>query len=181
MNSKHNYYDPATKIWSGKFRHPIYNTEANVGYLFFEKLIQNPQNVCQISADTGKQLTNSEMYEKSLKFAKHFKDSNLKQGDVVGVIARNCENLAPMILGCFVLGIAINPMSVMMGVDEIVYNWSKNKPKVIFSDEKIVNTVKQAVDEMKLNAKIYTLMKKVDGFGDVNDILSMDYDVSTFE
>ncbi|KAL7013476.1 hypothetical protein ACKWTF_015412 [Chironomus riparius] len=105
----------------------------------------------------------------------------LKQGDVVGLIASNSENLVPIIFGCFVIGVAVNPLSIVMGVEDIEHMWSKTKPKVILSDGKIVGTVKSAVDEMKLDATIFTLIDKIEGFQYVDEILELDFDVESYE
>ncbi|XP_070507516.1 probable 4-coumarate--CoA ligase 3 [Chironomus tepperi] len=181
MNSKFCTYDPVTKIWSGRKRQQIYNTDANAGYLFLQKLIQTPKNIYQISDDTGVELTCADVYERSLKFANFFTQMNLKQGDVVGLIASNSENIVPIIFGCLVIGVAVNPLSIVMGVEDIVHMWSKTKPKVIFSDGKIVETVKSAVDKMELDAKIYTMIDKVEGFGFANEILDEYIDVESYE
>ncbi|XP_070507513.1 uncharacterized protein [Chironomus tepperi] len=181
MNSKFCTYDPVNKIWSGRKRQQIYNVDANAGYLFLQKLIQTPKNIFQISDDTGVELTCADVYERSLKFANFFTQINLKQGDVVGLIASNSENLVPIIFGCLVIGVAVNPLSIVMGVEDIEHMWSKTKPKVIFSDGKIIETVKSAVDKMELDAKIYTMIDKVEGFGYVEDILNRDFDVESYE
>ena len=181
MNSKFCIFDSVTKIWSRRKRQQIYNTEANAGYLFLQKLIQTPKNIFQISDDTGVELTCADVYDRSLKFANFLTQMGLKQGDVVGLIASNSENLVPIIFGCFVIGVAVNPLSIVMGVEDIEHMWSKTKPKVIFSDGKIVGTVKTAVDKMGLNARIFTLIDKVEGFQYVDEILDVDFDVDSYE
>ena len=181
MNSKFCTYDPISKVWSGRKRQQIYNIDANAGYLFLQKLIQTPKNIFQISDDTGVDLTCADVYARSLKFAKFFTQQNLKQGDVVGLIASNSENLVPIIFGCLVIGVAVNPLSIVMGVDDIVHMWSKTKPKLIFSDGKIVGTVKNAVDKMELEVKIFTLIDKVESFKYVDEILDKDFDVESYE
>jgi acyl-CoA synthetase (AMP-forming)/AMP-acid ligase II len=181
MNSKFCSYDSVTKIWSGRKRQQIYNTSANAGYLFLQKLIQTPKNIFQISDDTGVELTCADVYERSLKFANFFTQMNLKQGDVVGLIASNSENLVPIIFGSFVIGVAVNPLSIVMAVDDIVHMWTKTKPKVIFCDANIVGTVKVAVDKMELNARIYTLIDKIDGFEFGDEILVDDIDLDGYE
>ena len=171
QNSKYCSYDPVQKIWSGQKFTPIYNTEANVGYLIFQQLIRSPQNVFQISDDSGIKLTNLDIYKRTIKFANFFTKSGLKQGDVLGLNASNSEHLAPIIFACFVLGVAVNPLAIVMGVDDICYMWSKTKPKIIFSDGKITEKVKSAVEKMKLDAKIYTVVEKIEGFLSADEIL----------
>jgi len=176
VNIKYCTYDPVQKIWSGRKFTPIYNTEANVGYLILQRLIQSPQNVYQVSDDTGIELTNLEVYKRSIKFANFLTKSRLKQGDVLGLNASNCEHLAPIMFACFTLGIAVNPLAVVMDVNDICYMWSKTKPKIIFCDGKIVEKVKNAVEKMELDAKIYTVVEKVDGFLSADEVLEAEYD-----
>ncbi|KAL7013479.1 hypothetical protein ACKWTF_015415 [Chironomus riparius] len=180
MNSKFCTFDPVTKIWSGRKRQQIYNIDANAGSLFLQKLIQTPKNVFQISDDTGVELTCADVYERSLKFANFLTQMKLKQGDVVGLIASNSENLVPIIFGCLVIGVAVNPLYVL-GLDEIEHMWSKTKPKVIFSDGEIVGTVKTAVDKMGLDACIITLIDKIEGFQYVHEILDIVFEVESYE
>ncbi|XP_070495307.1 uncharacterized protein [Chironomus tepperi] len=171
MNCKKSIYDPATKIWSGPRCPPMYNPDANLGYLFMQRLIQQPKSIFQICDDTGVKLTCADVYERSLKFASYFTRHNLKQGDVVGLIASNSENVAPIMFGCFVIGVAVNPISVEMKENEIEHMWGKTKPKIIFTDGKIAAKVKEGVDKIKLDAKIFTLISKIDGFQFVDQIL----------
>ena len=182
VNSKYCSYDPIQKVWSGRKCTPIYNTEANLGYLILQRLIQSPQNVFQISDDSGIELTNLDIYKRSIKFANFLSKCGLKQGDVVGLNASNSENLSSIMFACFTLGIAVNPLAIVMDVNDICYMWSKTKPKIIFCDGKIVETVKTAVDKMELDAKIFTLIEKVEGFLDVDEILESESDnVENFE
>lgn len=182
VNSKYCSYDSVQKIWSGRKFTPIYNTDANLGYLILQQLIQSPQNVFQISDNSGTELTNFEIYKRSIKFENFFIKSGLKQGDVVGLNASNSENLSSIIFACFTLGIAVNPLATIMEVNEISDIWSKTKPKIIFCDGKIVENVKSAVDKMKLDAKIFTMIEKVEGFLGVDEILDAESDnVENFE
>ena len=178
INSKYCTYDPVQKIWSGRKYTSIYNTEANLGYLILQRLIQSPQHIFQISDDTGIELTNLDIYKRSIKFANFLTKSGLKQGDVVGLNASNSENISSLIFACFLLGIAVNPLAIIMDVDDICYMWSKTKPKIIFCDGKIVETVKSAVDKMELDVKIFTLIEKVVGLLSADDILKADNESS---
>ena len=176
VNSKYCSYDPVQKIWSGRKFTPIYNTEANLGYLILQKLIQSPQNVFQISDNSGIELTNFDIYKRSIKFANFLIKSGLKQGDVVGLNASNSENLSSIIFACFILGIAVNPLAIIMDLNDICNIWSKTKPKIIFCDGKIVENVKSAVDKMELDVKIVTLIENVEGFLSVDEILEVESD-----
>ena len=182
VNSKYCSYDPVQKIWSGRKFTPIYNTDANLGYLILQKLIQTPQSVFQISDNSGIELTNFEIYKRSIKFANFLTRSGLKHCDVVGLNASNSENLSSIVFACFMLGIAVNPLAIIMDVNDIYDVWSKTKPKIIFCNGSVVEVVKSAVNKMELDVKIFTMIEKVEGFLEVDEILDAESDdVEDFE
>ncbi|KAG5670851.1 hypothetical protein PVAND_001085 [Polypedilum vanderplanki] len=167
-------YDKATKVWSGPKVPPIFNPDQNLGQLIVKVLEQTPDAETQISADTNVSVTCGEMRERILKFAVHLNNFGLKQGDVIGVVAGNTENIAPVVFACFLLGLPVNPLAPIMIESDIVQMFSKTKPKMIFCDEKNLRTVQNALDMMKSEAKIYTVMEKVDGYECVTEILKND-------
>jgi 4-coumarate--CoA ligase len=168
-------YNKETKVWSGPKVPPIYNPDQNLGQLIVKVLEQTPAEVTQISADTGVSVTCGEMRDRILKVAAHLSGLGLKQGDVIGVVAANTENLAPLVFACFLLGLPVNPLAPIMVEADIVQMYSKTKPKVIFCDENKLKSVHAAVDILKSGAKIYTIMEKVDDYGCVTEIIKMSH------
>ncbi|XP_070508337.1 uncharacterized protein [Chironomus tepperi] len=179
--SKFIYYDKVNKVWNGKPHTPVYNPEANLGQLILQRLIQTPKNIFQVSDDNGVQLSNFEAYRRSIKFADYLTKAGLGQGDVVGTIASNHVNLAPLIFGCFTIGVAVNPLAVIMNEDDIGFMWNKTKPKIVFCDGNIAGMVKSALDKIGSDARIYTLDVKIDGFEFADDILNVKLDIEKFE
>ncbi|KAG5680288.1 hypothetical protein PVAND_009806 [Polypedilum vanderplanki] len=167
----HSTFNKITKIWSGPKVLPIFNPDQNLGELIVKVLEQTPDAITQISADTNVSLTCGEMRNRILKIAFHLNDLELKQGDVVGVITENTENIAPVVFACFLLGLPVNPLASVMIESDIAQIYSKTKPKLIFCDEKNLKTVQNAVKIMKSEAKIYTVMEKVDGYESVTKVL----------
>ena len=111
------------------------------------------------------------MYERSIKIAKYLTKIGIKEGDLIGFVAANTENLAPAVFACFALGLPINPLAPAMNEKDIVQTFSTTKPKIIFCDAENVKVVQNAVDEMKSEAKILTVMDKVDGYECATEIL----------
>jgi acyl-CoA synthetase (AMP-forming)/AMP-acid ligase II len=177
-------YDPINKIWRGPTRPSIFNTEAGLGFIILNLLKQNPDRVMQVCDDSGAEMTCGEMRSRTLKISNFLSSkTELKQGDVVGIIARNSENIAAVAFACFSLGLPINPLAPAMGVSEIFDMYSKTKPKAIFCDFDQVEKVCEALKQIGLkNCKIFTLMEKVEGFEFVDEILkSFDGNVEEFE
>ncbi|KAG5675299.1 hypothetical protein PVAND_005211 [Polypedilum vanderplanki] len=150
---------------------PVFNPDQNLGQLIVKVLEQTPDAITQISDDTNVSVTCGEMRDRILKFAVHLNSLRLKQSDVVGVIAGNTENIAPVVFACFLLGLPINPLAPIMIESDIIQVYSKTKPKLIFCDVNNLKIVQNAVDRMKSEAKIYTVMEKIDGYECVTDIL----------
>lgn len=178
--NKNYLYDPVTKVWSGLPMTPLYNLEGNLGHTILRRLIQQPNEIFQISDDTGVELTNSEIYTRSVKFANHLTQLGVKQNDIVGLIALNSENVAPLIFACFSLGAAVNPLSIMMNEKDIAYHWSKTNPKVVFCDANMYPVVSKAFNELNFDTKIYTLIERLNGYPFADDILLEAYNVDDF-
>ncbi|KAL7025582.1 hypothetical protein ACKWTF_013545 [Chironomus riparius] len=164
-------FDPVKKIWHGPKVPPIYNPDQNLGQLILKILQQTPDSVTQISADTNVSVTCKQMYDRSIKIAKYLTKCGMKEGDLIGFVTANTENLAPIVFACFTLGLPINPLSPIMNVKDIVQMFSMTKPKMIFCDAENVKVVQNAVDEMKSEANILTVMDKVDGYECITEIL----------
>lgn len=164
-------FDSKTKVWSGQKFTPIYNTNISLGYLILNVLKKTPDLITQVSADINVEITCHEMRKRTLKIASHLMKCNMKQGYVVGVMATNSENLAPVVFACLTLGLPINFLAPVMTISDVVLMFTKTQPKIIFCDANIITTVNSAVDKMKINTTIYTLVEKVVGFQFVDDIL----------
>ena len=164
-------YDPVNKIWSGPKVSTIYNPDQNLGQLILKVLRQTPDSVTQISADTGVSVTCQEMYDRSIKIAKYLTKCGLKEGDLIGIVAANTENLAPVVFACFTLGLPINPLAPIMNEKDIIQMYSMTKPKMIFCDAENVKVVQNAVNEMKSEAQILTVMDEIDGYECASEIL----------
>jgi len=157
-------YDPVNKIWSGPKVPSNYNPDQNLGHLILKVLQQTPGAVTQISADTGVSVTCQQMYDRSIKIAKYLTKCGMKEGDCIGFIAGNSENLAPIVFACFTLGLPINPLAPAMNEKDIIQMFSMTKPKMIFCDAENVKVLQNSVDAMKSEAQILTVMDKVDGY-----------------
>lgn len=174
-------FDSVSKVWSGSKREGIYNAEVSLGYLILEVLKKTPDQITQVTVETGYEMTCHEMRERTIKIASHLMSSGFQQGDVVGIIALNSENLAPVFFACLALGLPINTLSPVMTEQDIVHMYSKTKPKIIFCDADIVEVVQSSVDTIGSNTKIITFLKKLDGYEFVGDILKlMKLDVASF-
>jgi 4-coumarate--CoA ligase len=144
-------------------------------------LKRTPERVTQVSADTNVEITCHEMRLRTIRIADYLIRAGLKQGDVVGVMATNSENLAPVVFACLTLGLPLNFLAPVMTEIDVAYMFSKTKPKVIFSDSNLINTVVNSTEKIESKAAIITLQEKVKCFEFVDDIMSGDNnDVDNF-
>lgn len=174
-------FNSITKVWSGVKHQPIYNPNVSLGYLILEEMKKNPNRITQVSADTNVEITCREMRVRTIKVAAYLRNNGLEQGNIVGVIASNSENLAPVVFACFSLGLPVNTLAPVMTESDIVHMYSKTKPKIIFCDSNILQTVQKAIGKMTINPTIVTLMAKVEKHDFVDEIaLTDECDVDSF-
>lgn len=166
-------YDDKEKIWSG-FRKPnILNSNVGLGYFLLRALEFTPDSVTQVSADTGREVTCREMRLRAIKIATHLQATGLKQGDIVGIIANNTENVAPLVIACFTLGLPINSLDPILTDTDIIRMYSATKPKIIFCESSVVEKMERCIEEAKLNVSdLYTLVDKVKDYKFLDEILS---------
>lgn len=55
-------------------------------------------------------MKNSEIRLKTIRAAQHLLNMGYGKNDVIGIVAKNHQNLAPIVFACFSIGAPINPM-----------------------------------------------------------------------
>lgn len=169
-------FDAEEKVWKAEnftSSSGIFNTEIGLGHLIMEVLEKTPEKITQVFADNESEMTCYEMRVRTLKIASHLTKRGYKQTDVVGVVAMNSENLAPVVFACLLLGLPINTLSpLLLEEDENIF--SKTRPKLIFCDGGFIETLKTTIKSLKLECEIITLCKKVDEVDFVDDLLTHD-------
>lgn len=165
-------FNPQKKIWCGSKFHMMLNPDAGLGHLILNVLKNTPELVTQVSDDTKVEVTCYEMRDRAIKMSSYLNANGYKQGHVVGFIAKNSENIAPVVFACFALGLPVHVLSTEMNEVEIVSMYSKTKPKLIICDADIFSRSEAAVKKLNHRPEIYTLRGKVDGHKFVDDILS---------
>ncbi|CAD7089736.1 unnamed protein product [Hermetia illucens] len=154
-------FNAEKKIWSGRKVKQIYNSKLSVGELIRSILQRNPKKIGQICDDNGVRLTNGEILLRAYKFGYYLMDRwNLQNTDVVGIIARNTENLAPLVFGLFFCGVPVNAVDTSFSKDEIINIFKFTKPKLVFCDADVYLTVKNCMEILGNTATIYIVTGK---------------------
>lgn len=104
-------FDPMTKIWSGPRKSLIFHPDTSVGEIILYLLNQNPNKISQISDDTEVSLTNRQIAERSVRIAQFLQNSGFECGDTFGIIARNSENVAPVLFAGLLVGAKVNALN----------------------------------------------------------------------
>lgn len=103
-------YNPDTKIWSNPDETSLYNSDANLGQVIMHSLSLYPNQIAQISADTGVKLTARDLRIRSIRAAENLRARGLKSGDIVAICAKNSENVAPVFYATLLLLTPVNTL-----------------------------------------------------------------------
>lgn len=169
------FYDNENKVWKPKSSsksNGLFNGENGLGFIILELFRNTPERITQVCADNGVEMTCYEMRVRTIKITSHLIKCGYEQNDVVGIIASNSENLAPVVFACLTLGMPINTLAPVMLESDILQMYSKTRPKVVFCDADIIETLKSAMEKIKLDCEIITLRHKVKGFQFVDELLN---------
>lgn len=169
MNKSH--YDIESKVWSGLDYPVMYDKNVSLGHLILSVLNKTPELITQVSADTNVELTCYEMRLRAIRIAKSLSQLGYKKGDIVGVMAKSTENLAPLVFALFTLGLPINSLAPTFTKSDVIQLFATTRPSLIFCDSDLMNIMQSAIDEIGIGSNIYTLISKIDGYKFVGDLM----------
>lgn len=163
-------FDNETKIWSGvKVPYPL-PLDSYLGHEILKNLDATPDRIIQINHDEQVIYTCKEVKILSIRIAQSLIKMNIKSDDdVVGMICRNSSHLMPLLYGSIIAGAPVNP--VFFAKDEIASIFSKTNPKIVFCDYDLYDIAKEALNEIKSDALIYTTIKKLSGVNFIGELL----------
>ena len=173
-------YDCNSKVWSGMDYPVIYDKNISLGHLIISVLKKTPEEITQVSADTNIELTCYEMRLRTLRIAKSLSQLGYKKGDIVGVMARNSENLAPLVFALLTLGLPVNSLSPTFLKNDIIQLFSTTRPSLIFCDSDLIKIMQSAIDEIGIKSNIYTLNCKINRYNFVGDLMMESFNDDNF-
>lgn len=86
-------------------------------------------------------------------------------------MARNSENLAPLVLAAFCLGCPANAFDTSLGKNEIKHMLNIVRPSLVFCDVDVHDLLVECLGELRISAKVITLGGKVGSSEQVEDLL----------
>lgn len=177
-------FDEKNKIWSARNDPSIYDPNISLGHtllrsmeLFGPKLAQVrrrtfakysmdfclccgrmfiEKNQFQISDDTGECFTFEGIRLKTIRAAQNLqKRGLLRPKQVIGIIAGNVADLAPIVFASVCLGCPISSMPTWWK-RYIIGMLQKTEPTLVFCEVKLYDMVVESLEEVGSKAKIFT-------------------------
>ena len=164
-------FDPLKRILCGKRVPQIFHQNVSIGQVILYEIHKNPDKVLQVNDDDGIELTGGQIGNMMVNIAKNLFRFGLRSGDVAGLCASNSTYIAPVILGCLLLKLPINPVDKFFEVDDIITIYEKTEPKIIFCDHDNAVKVIEVLRLLRNNALVIILTEKVGGILHISDLL----------
>lgn len=96
--------------------------------------------------------------------ALNFEKLQLQQCDIIGLCAANSDYVAPLAFGAILTGLAISTLDPSFDKDGIQHAYSITRPKLMFCDGNIYETVREALLACNLSSTIiYTVSNHIEG------------------
>ena len=164
-------FNRETKVWDGeKVEYPFTN-DTSVGAEILKNLAATPKRVLHVCHDDETAMTCDETRLNAIRIAQNLTKLGYKAGDNIGIICTNSTYLPPTLYACLLIGAPINPLDVAFKKDDIVQMFGQTKPKLVFCDNDVYGTLKEAMDELKSNAAIYTLRDVIDEVSFISELI----------
>lgn len=174
-------FDEPTKTWSGPYKAHKFREDATLGEILLESLSKAPGNIAQICDSDGIKLTCGQLTILSVRVAQNLKNFGYKHGEVVGLVTKNSTYLTPVVFGCFLAGLPINPLDPSFEKEDIAHLFMQTKPAIVFCDAECLKNVREAVKDLDVTPRVFTLLDKVDGFEYVDVLLRETEEEDEFE
>lgn len=112
--------------------------ESNLGQLTYLLLQTYEENVIQIDAITGEELTGGIILKRAIRVANHFKKYGIGLGDSVSVMSENRLEFVAVPVAAFLVGASFAPLNPEYTPDELRHVLNLSKPKIIFSSAQTI-------------------------------------------
>lgn len=165
-------YNEETKLWeSVKIPYSL-PMNSFLGAQILKSLKETPERVVQIFHEEGYEVTCDDLRVSSVRVAQNLTRLGIGADDVVGVICRNSSFLSFLVTGCVLIGAPINPLDLSFTTQDILHLFGQTKPKIVVCDLEVLEKVRGALRELKLDVKIFvTTEEKIEECSSISDLL----------
>lgn len=99
-------------LYGGPQRENLSEGTKSFGEFLIKRLSENGNKVALVNAVTSKEITYSELLEKSIQLAEAFKSSGLKKNDIIGICSENCFEFPIVIFAAWYIGAIVVPFNI---------------------------------------------------------------------
>ncbi|XP_049538729.1 luciferin 4-monooxygenase-like [Anopheles darlingi] len=165
-------FDVVSKSWRGAPLPSLYNPNQSLGELLFRALQRAPTHIAQISADTGRMVTFRELFHWSVRIAQSLPAKcGVVPGDIIAVVVRNGEKVAPLVFGCFMANIAINALDPSFRVEDYEHLVGLVRPKMIVCEPDLVTVLRLVFAKLSFEPRLLVMDGSVAGCITIDDLL----------
>lgn len=93
---------------------------------------------------------------KTIRAAQNLRARGYERKQVFGIVARNSQNVAPIVFASLAIGCPLNPLDTSFGKIEIIHMLSVTKPVLVFCDIECYELLTECLMELQSEAKIFT-------------------------
>lgn len=115
-------------------------------------------------------MTYDEIRLKIIRAAQNLQKRGYHAKEVFGVVAKNSHYLAPIVFASIGIGCAVNTLDPSYKKPELLHMLKTTKPALIFCDIETFDLVKECLNELNSNAKIFTFGGSKDGAEQVENL-----------
>lgn len=173
-------FDRITKVLSGVEVPPFYSPNLTVGEFLLLYLRRDPFRVIQTNHDDDSKLTAGGVAKLGCQIASSIL-KHVKQGDVIGIVAKNSTMAAPLVLGCFLAGTPVSTADPTYGSKEIAHIFDLTSPKIVFCDSDNQKAVSQALEKCENRCEVLTIDEKMSGYRCLTDLIKESRDADDVE
>lgn len=107
-------------------------------------------------------MTYDEIRMKTIRAAQNLQTLGYESGKVIGIIAKNSDNVAPIFFASIALGCPVNCLDPSFEKVEFMSSLQRTKPELVFCDVECYDRVHECLMELGVTAKFFTFNGTVD-------------------
>lgn len=124
----------------------------------------------QISANNDVKYTYEEIYAKTVRAAQHIQKMDYNEGDIFAIMARNYQDLAPIVFALISLGYPFQSLDPTFSETEVTHLFALTKPTLVFGDHESYKVIEKSLRNLNNDAKIYTFGGRIGESCPVEDL-----------
>lgn len=117
---------------------------------------------------------------RTIRAAQNILKLGFQENDVFSIIAGNSENVAPIVFASMSIGCPLNTLDPSFGTFEVAHMFKMAKPKLIFCDLNKLEVVLNSLEQLNMNAMIFTFGESTEHSQNIDELLNETGDEQEF-